>query len=212
MGGGAGAAGTGGSAGRGVAGAGTGGGAVAGATAFGGTAGTTSIRPGTAGTAGVGTTSVKSAIVNYLGQACYECALTNCTDPEIAGADLFASSCDTITGNATAGTAVGTSKQTLCFDTLFCVLANKCSSQSSVQPCFCGTAVGTTCLSAPTGVCKDTELAGLETTDNTTAGLTFTNLSFGAGRANALLTCMLQNCTDFKSSPTNPTACNGIVQ
>jgi hypothetical protein len=174
-------------------------------------AGTTSAAGGTTSTAGGASSSssttrnAQSIVTQYRGADCWSCAVEKCAYPDSFSIDVFGTqSCAALAGQMpTVGSAVGSGKDknALCLDTLECILSHtatnggNCVQSKSVQKCFCGTAVGTACLSAPTGVCLALEAAALEipvTTpmDYTLGATNFEDVTRGAGPANAMVRCM----------------------
>ena len=132
------------------------------------------------------------------GDLCADCAATMCLDAADGGASCegFASSV------ADGGAAAGESRAQLCYATLSCILdeATACYYLGSgVDECYCGLATVPQCRSSgpgSDGPCTSQEAMGLETTDPGTAFNRLYDPTVGAGRANALLICLGNNCSD----------------
>jgi hypothetical protein len=142
--------------------------------------------PGDTGPDAGGRTVV--GILRTKSPACLTCAQDNCAT-EMNG-------CTNVMGNAMAGPAAGVSRQTLCLDTLECVeTSNPNCAAALLNKCYCGSAVGTACLSqgAPDGVCKTALERGLETTEPATIATSFTQQDLGAGAAMFLVQCLNDN-------------------
>jgi hypothetical protein len=132
-------------------------------------------------------------IVTARGPDCYACAMLACND-YVDGAN----SCETMTGTAPTGGGAGRANSSLCWDTLTCPLTNNCAADGSIQPCFCGTASGTNCLSDPNGACLAVELSGfygdIGLDGYADAVRRWSDPSYPSGRANRAVQCLLENC------------------
>jgi hypothetical protein len=123
-----------------------------------------------------------------------------------------ATSCDSVTGNAVAGPAIGVAKSTLCNEVLDCVRDSGCAAGGvSLFNCYCGAADPTACLTAPLGACKTQLQRGLETTDFNTIVHRIGDVTFGGGKAMDRVNCEQQVCDNTAdgnpSSATNPSEC-----
>lgn len=173
-------------------------------TSLGGTPGTagaaTAGSPGNAGAAGAGPRWIYLDVDN---PECVACASTKCSDEDFTGyAGALYPVCSGATGIALDGPGAGELKQTLCMNLWNCINTKQCVTVPTgtdgnlditgvaavkSQPCYCGTAVGTLCLSQPNGPCKAEYEAAAETTDPVTVGGTrWTNKAYASGFANAI--------------------------
>ncbi len=132
------------------------------------------------------------------GALCADCAATMCLSAADAGTacEGFANSV------ADAGAAAGEAKAQLCYATLSCILnaTTMCYDLGSgVDECYCGLTAVSQCNSSGPGSdapCASQEEMGLEATDPGTVFNRLYDPAFGAGRANALLICLGNNCGD----------------
>jgi hypothetical protein len=140
-----------------------------------------------------------SIIAGLLGSACLACA----SDPVNSGCVGDGIDCESVTGTATAGAAIGESRAQLCLDTLTCVLQSGCmivgadaSDPGNGLACYCGDVSYTTCMTSPgQGACRSIEEEGLESTDVSTVVQRYPNdTPYGAGMANSIALCMAQVC------------------
>ncbi len=145
-------------------------------------------------------TSTASIILATQGADCEACALTYC-----AGATT---NCESLgAAVATDGPAAGTSRTTLCYETLACVLdttlANPCYDEGLVpEVCYCGpTETSTQCVSGPgsDSQCAVQEERGLESSDPATVytRLESTDVTLGAEVANAIFECLSVSCPNY---------------
>jgi hypothetical protein len=124
------------------------------------------------------------------GLSCLTCARqSGCLDP--------GDTCGDLAGQlVAAGSDAGGSRETMCLDTLSCVLDTFCNEEaSSVDGCICGQQGRAECrtngpLSDPAGDCIAQEQAGLETSDVNAELTAEGDKTLGAGMANALFICL----------------------
>jgi hypothetical protein len=96
--------------------------------------------------------------------------------------------CDTLTNPA---------DKVLCQAALSCVIDNHCDSASNQDvffTCFCGTADGTTCLTAPNGPCVSKFVDASKSTTTTDAATKFFDLLFPLGHATQKVQCDKDFC------------------
>ncbi len=116
--------------------------------------------------------------------ACFQCEETN-----RGGTCQQDMGCENLTG----------ADKTLCLGMLNCMIANPTCWATNPNKCLCGTATGTTCATAPNGVCKDQAAAAAKTvtagvTDWTATGLRFFSLTYPVGHATTQITCDIAAC------------------
>jgi hypothetical protein len=105
-------------------------------------------------------------------------------------------SCEDLVGNVApdGSPSAGTSRVSLCLDTLACVLRTGCTDVSTIDDlaCYCGSACADG--GAPDGPCAAAEMAGIEQTDPAAIEdvSNFYDTALGGGRANSLVTCLAQ--------------------
>jgi hypothetical protein len=81
----------------------------------------------------------------------------------------------------------------VCLDTLGAIFTSTCASMGTEQPCFCGSTPSATCLAGtaqPNGPSYDATACDFDSTVTSTIVNNFTNQTFGAGQANALVQCL----------------------
>jgi hypothetical protein len=129
------------------------------------------------------------------GSLCKACAAMKCVDAGTS-CEGFASLV------ADGGPAAGESKSQLCYAALSCVLNGTTACYdlgSGAESCYCGTRLADACLASgpgPDSACRSQDETGLETTDPATVIQRLYNPAFAAGRANAILLCLGNNCVD----------------
>ena len=134
---------------------------------------------------------------------CYKCMVSSgCLDDALF--NDTGHECGDVTGVAAHGAKTGTSRASLCLDTLDCILSpvNLCAADD-VNLCYCGSlGAGNGCATATSGAngkCFQQEVDGLEhlAGDAPSAVLPDYNaLSLGAGMANQLFVCAKSNACD----------------
>jgi hypothetical protein len=133
------------------------------------------------------------------GNLCADCAAAMCLNGADGGTacEGFASSV------ADGGSAAGESKTQLCYATLACILNTTTACYdlgTGANGCYCGLTAVPQCQSSGPGSddapCTSQEQMGLETADPGTVFNRLYDPTFGAGRANALLICLGNNCGD----------------
>jgi hypothetical protein len=134
---------------------------------------------------------------------CYKCMVSSgCLDDALF--NDTGHECGDVTGVAAHGAKTGTSRASLCLDTLDCILdpVNLCAADD-VNLCYCGSlGPGNGCATATSGAngkCFQQEVDGLEhlASDAPSAVLPDYNaLSLGAGMANQLFVCAKSNACD----------------
>jgi cysteine-rich repeat protein len=82
--------------------------------------------------------------------------------------------------------------QALCNGLRSCMYANPTCWASSPSVCYCGTASGSLCNSAPNGPCVQQTLAAAKTTDFATANVRYFNTSFPTGHATQEIACNIK--------------------
>jgi hypothetical protein len=118
-----------------------------------------------------------------------------------------------VTGNATAGSAMGQPRAKLCNEVLDCVRDSGCAAGGKLPiNCYCGAVTEAVCSSGGgIGACKAVLEAGLETTDFNTITSRLGNTLYGGGKAMDRINCDQTFCDDttngLASSPTNPSEC-----
>jgi hypothetical protein len=134
--------------------------------------------------------------------SCYECMVFSGGINDTLG-DM-GHECADVTGNAT---LTGESGTQACLDTIACIINQQCATASPPGECFCGTAVGSSCLNAgaANGPCLQNEVNGLNIGTGTTLGSlvegdpnatskAYTNKALGSGMANTLMGFAFSNC------------------
>ena len=115
---------------------------------------------------------------------CLPCALSNCAQ----GVDH----CLQIPGVASAGSAQGRAKSDLCAETLDCAIKSRCVGSGSGRFCYCGSGIGTECMSPKAnGACKAKLEASLETKDPQEIALSYGDPQRGGGSAMQLVQCLI---------------------
>jgi hypothetical protein len=144
--------------------------------------------------------------------ACLNCAQVNgCLAPAQQGG-----TCEDVSGTLThfAGTlpdgntcagvfsqGTGQSETAICLETLSTIFTSRCAASLQVTPCLCGTTDQTQCLAGtaqPNGAAYDDYSCDFNSTSSNTIQTEFTNQTFGAGQANAIVECLTAfNCPCF---------------
>jgi hypothetical protein len=114
---------------------------------------------------------------------CVACGCNECTS------ELKA--CYDATDVAAGGPAAGTSRATLCAAVVTCGRTSGCTGQA----CYCGTTSGLGCLNGANGPCKTQIERAAESTSAITISGRQMNLTYAIGRANAVSTCSVSNCS-----------------
>jgi cysteine-rich repeat protein len=126
---------------------------------------------------------------------CYDVTSPTCEACETDNCPDLVNACDALTGNATTGPGAGTSNKVLCYQALECVRNENCVGANGALDCFCGTAAGTACFTAPNGACKDVLLRALLTTDAGEAAANFGDISRPGGWAMQRAVCDVGACS-----------------
>ena len=137
-------------------------------------------------------TATQCLIESEGGAGCLTCTESQCPDPS-----LYCESFGLQT--AAAGPVAGQLRKDLCLAALSCIFTSQCYLGTGVDACYCGFSESTLqCSMTGPGSdapCVTAEQRGLETTDPGTVLNRLTDLTFGAGAANALFLC-LESCPD----------------
>jgi hypothetical protein len=128
-------------------------------------------------------------ILSALAKDCLPCAEENgCFDPKQSGG-----LCELATGNSKIS---GVSETSLCLDALRCIFTSKCANGGEESGCFCGRTDVVACMEGrtpPLGSCV-AEFKKDFGDDSKTIYKEFINPAYGAGRANALIQCVIPLC------------------
>jgi len=132
--------------------------------------------------------STTQEMLNALSKDCLSCAETSgCLDPSQHGG-----LCETVSGQAKGGG----SEAALCLDTLRCVFTSKCANTGEQSACLCGKTDIIDCMEGkapPDGTCVAVYKNDFGSDGNTMYDQ-FLNHNFGAGRANAIIQCVIPMC------------------
>jgi hypothetical protein len=133
---------------------------------------------------------------------CYPCLVNGgCLDDITFGDNGH--ECGDLAGVLDAGAKAGTDEQTLCMNTVSCILSSSCATHAT-SACYCGTAgVATACQGNPApgpinGACDQVIADGLgyPPSDGTDITKHLTDLTLPAGMADQIFQCALSNsCT-----------------
>jgi hypothetical protein len=111
--------------------------------------------------------------------------------------------CEATPGNADECGA-GMTQTAVCLKTLDDLFQSKCAASLQMTPCLCGTTDPAACLAGtapPTGAMMADYECGFRTRDANKIQQVFTNQTFGAGQANAMIQCVAAyNCQCFGQS------------
>jgi hypothetical protein len=140
-------------------------------------------------TARLAEASATRDILNALSDDCLSCAETNgCLDSAQQGG-----LCETVTGHAKPS---GRSEVSLCLEALRCVFTSKCANSGQQNECLCGKTDVLACMDGkapPSGTCVAVYKDDFGN-DGKTMYSQFINPTYGAGRANAIIQCVIPMC------------------
>jgi hypothetical protein len=86
--------------------------------------------------------------------------------------------------------------KTLCENLLTCLRAHPECRTTNPNLCYCGSAQGIDCVTAPKGECLEEALAAAKTANPTEGGIRFFRPDFPSGRASQLVVCDIKVCND----------------
>jgi hypothetical protein len=82
----------------------------------------------------------------------------------------------------------------LCENLLTCLRAHPECRTTNPNLCYCGSAQGIECVTAPKGDCLEEAMAAAKTTNPTEAGIRFFRPDFPSGRASQVVVCDIKAC------------------
>ena len=104
--------------------------------------------------------------------------------------------CSVVSGNATEGSALGTSRAALCNEALSCLRTSSCSilptvmtTQDLVASCYCGGAFASCDSTNASGPCKVAFERSLETTNKQTMVNRLSDVNYGGYQAAVRVDC-----------------------
>jgi cysteine-rich repeat protein len=118
----------------------------------------------------------------HLEPACYLCREAKRGQPLPAGCNALMG-CENLADTTDKG---------LCNTLRTCLYANPTCWATSPSVCYCGTAAGSLCNSAPNGPCVQQTLGAAKTTDFATANVRYFNTSFPSGHATQEIACNIK--------------------
>jgi hypothetical protein len=196
--------------------AGTKGGGAAGlsastAVSTGGAAASTTHASG--GVAGAPDTTTIHAVTAFAlsDKGCNDCLTQYCTHGiQETEEYTYLPLCDEISGNAEDGPAAGTSKKQLCLNYYQCIIDNHCATLKlgtktvdldvittyglNLNPCYCGTASSTACMTQADGVCKSQAEAAMESDEGAIFVQHGGDATLAIGYVSNLLACAAKFC------------------
>ena len=86
--------------------------------------------------------------------------------------------------------------KTLCENLLSCLRAHPECRTKNPNLCYCGSAQGIACVTAPKGECLEEALAAAKTTNPTEGGIRFFRPDFPSGRASQVVVCDIKACRE----------------
>jgi hypothetical protein len=105
--------------------------------------------------------------------------------------------CDKITA--------GPADRALCEALHACMLSTHCAANDPLD-CLCGTATGTSCVTAANGACREQTLAATRSSNATEAGTRFYDFAYPSGYATQEIACRRDYC-GANAEPPHTGAC-----